>query len=115
LGDIGLGLRVRNCNDGSRGCEIGNPRWSSVNSIYIKGIVWPLTGAPEILLVMVKAMRLIPAIGIPMRVVIWSVWIGLGAQGAKGQDKAHHQDNVQPSFQVHSLTLHKKKFVTWIC
>ena len=46
--------------------------------------------------------------GIPMGVVIWSVWIGLGAQGAKGQDEAHHQDNAQPSFQVHSLTLHKK-------
>ena len=76
-----MGLRVRNSNDRSNGCEIGNPRWSSINSSYIMGIVWPLTVGPEMLLiVIVKAMRpwAIPAIGISLGVVIWP---GLGAQG----------------------------------
>ena len=78
-----MGLRIRNSNHGSNGCDIGNRRRSSINSIYIVGIVWPLTGAPEMLMVTVKAMMLwaIPAIGMPTGVVIWPIWIGLGAQG----------------------------------
>jgi hypothetical protein len=78
-----LGLSVRNCHDGSNGCDIGNRRCSSINPIYIVGIVWAPTGAPEILMVPVKALMpwAIPAIGIPMWIVIGSIWIGLGAQG----------------------------------
>ena len=100
-------LRVRNSDDGSNGCDIGNRRWSSMNSTYIVGIVWTPTGAPEILMMTVKAMRpwAIPAIGIPTGVVIGS---GLGAHGIESQDKAHRQDNAQPSGQVHSLSLRKK-------
>lgn len=77
-------MRIRNSNDGSHGCDIGNRRWSSINSMYIMGIVWPPIGVPEIPVVTVKPMRpwAIPAIGTPMGVVIGSIWIGLGAQGA---------------------------------
>ena len=88
----GLGLRVRrNANDGRNGRDIGNRRRSCVNLMHIgTGMVWTHTGAPEILLVMVKPMRLaaMPPIGIPMGAVIirvrlkrW-IWVGLGAQGA---------------------------------
>jgi hypothetical protein len=92
LGENGLGLLVRlNANDGSNGCDIGNRRWSCVNSMPIRaGIVWTFTGAPEILLLTVKPVRLwaVPPIGISMGAVIVRVrlkrWIGvgLGAQGA---------------------------------
>ena len=77
-------LRIRNSNDGSNGRDISDRRRASINSSYIVGMVWPATGAPEIVMVTVKAMRswIIPAIGIPMGVVIWLIWIGLGAQGA---------------------------------
>jgi hypothetical protein len=59
------------------------------------------------LIVAVKATMpgAIPPIDISIAVVTWS---GLGAQGVKGQDKAHRQDNAQPSFQVHSLALQKR-------
>jgi hypothetical protein len=52
-----------------------------MNPLSIVGIAWPPAGAPEILMVTVKAMRpwAIPAIGIPMGAVIWPIWIGLGA------------------------------------
>ena len=81
MGDIGLRLRVRNPDDGSNGGDIGNPRWSCV-VVMVTGIVWTVTRAPEMLLAAVKAMMpwAIPAIGIPMGVVIWPIGIGLGAQ-----------------------------------
>lgn len=91
LGENGLRLRVRlNSNDASNGRDIGNLWWSCVNLMHIRaGIVWTLTGAPERLLVTVKAMMLwaMPLIGLSMGVVIirvskrW-IWVGLGAQGA---------------------------------
>lgn len=79
-----MGLRVRNANDGSNGGDIGNRRGSTINSMHVVGIVWPPTGAAEMLIVTVKAMMLwaTPTIGISTGVVIWSIWIGLGAQGA---------------------------------
>jgi hypothetical protein len=53
----------------------------------------------------------LPPMGIPTLVailrVMLKIWSGLGTQGVKGQDKAHRQDNTQPSMQVHSLTLRK--------
>jgi hypothetical protein len=62
--------------------------------------------------VVVKAMMFfVPAIGIAMGAVIW---VGLDTQGVKGQDKAHGQDNAQPSSQVHSLVLLKKNFANRI-
>jgi hypothetical protein len=87
----GLGLRVRlKSYDGSNGRYIGNRRWCCVNLLRIgMGIVWTHTGAPVILLVMLKAMMswTIPPIGISMGVVIIRVrlkliWFGLDAQGA---------------------------------
>jgi hypothetical protein len=68
------------------------------------------------LIVAVKAMMpwAMPAIGIPMGVVIWSIWIGLGAQGVKGQDKAHRQDNAQPSCSSFDF-LRKKILHIGIC
>jgi hypothetical protein len=80
-----------NSNDGSNGCDIGNRWWTCVNLMPIgTRIVWSHAGAPEILLVTVKPMRLlaVPPIGIAAGVVIIRVrlkrWIGvgLGAQGA---------------------------------
>ena len=81
-----MGLRVRNSNDGSNGCDIGDRRWSCVVHI-VTGIVWTHTGAPEILMVAVKVMRpwAMPAIGISMGAVIIRAlkrWVGLGGQGA---------------------------------
>ncbi len=83
MGEIGLGLPVRNCNYGRNGIYIGNRRWSSVKSIYIVGIVSPLIGMPELLMMTVKAMMFwaMPPIGFSMGVVIWSIWVGLGTQG----------------------------------
>jgi hypothetical protein len=77
-------LRIRNPNHRRHGCDIGNRRWSSINSMHIMGIVWPPIGVPIIPVVTVKPVRpgAIPAIGMPMGVVIGSIWIGLGAQGA---------------------------------
>ena len=122
LGEKWLGLRVRlNSNDGSNGCDIDNRRWSCVVHI-VTGIVWTLIRAPEMLMVTVRGMMpwAMPPIGISMGLLIvrvmlklW-IWSGLGAQGVEGQDKAHHQDNAQPSIQVHSLTL-PKKFANRIC
>ena len=73
----------------------------------VTGMVWTLTGGPEMLRVVVKATMFfaMPAIGIAMGVVIW---VGLDTQGVKGQDKAQRQDNAQPSSKVHSLILLKK-------
>ena len=73
----------------------------------VTGMVRASAAAPELLIVTVKVMMpfAIPAMGFSMGVV---VWFGLAAQGIKGQDKAHRQDNGQPSAQVHSLTLLKK-------
>ena len=75
LGVIGLGLRVRNSHYGSNGSDIGNRRWSSINSIYIVVIVWSPTGAPKMLIVVAKVMRpgAIPAISMPTGVVIGPV------------------------------------------
>jgi len=57
----------------------------------VTGMVWTLTGGPEMPRVVVKAtMFFVPAIGISMGVVIW---VGLDTQGVKGQDKAQRQDN----------------------
>ena len=89
LREIWLGWRIRNCHHGSNGSDISNRRWSSVNSLYIVTIVWPPTGAPAMLMMAVKVMMpwAIPAIGMPMGAVIWSIWsiwsiwIRLGAQG----------------------------------
>jgi hypothetical protein len=68
---------IRNSNNGSNRCDIGNRR-PSVNSIYIVRMVWPPKGVPEMPIVAVKAMMPwpIPAVGIPMELVIWSIWIG---------------------------------------
>ena len=92
LGENGLGLLVRlNSNDGSNGPDIGNRRWSCVNLMHIgTGIVWPHTGAPEMLIVTVKGMRpwAMPPIGISMGMVIIrlrlkrGIWSGLDAQRA---------------------------------
>jgi hypothetical protein len=81
--EIRLGLRVRNSHYGSNGSDIGDCRWSSVNSIYIVGIAWAPTGVPKLLMVAAKVMRpwAIPAIGMPMGVMIWSIGICLSAQG----------------------------------
>ena len=61
---------------------------------------------PEMLIAAVKLMMIfaIPPIGIPMGVVIGS---GLAAQGVKGQDKAHHQDNVNHLFRFIRLPSEK--------
>ncbi len=77
-------MGIRDSHHGSNGCDIGHRRRSSIDSLYIVVMVRPLTEAPEMLIVVVKAMMLwaIPAIGIPMRVVKGSIWIGLSAQGA---------------------------------
>jgi len=73
-----LGLRKRDSNDGSNGCDIGNRRWSCVVRIV-----------PEMLMVTVKGMMpcAMPTIGLSMGVAIswvflkmW-IWSGLGAQG----------------------------------
>ena len=84
-----MGLRVRNSNDGSNGCDIGDRRWSCVVHI-VTGIVWTHTGAPEMLLIgTVKAMMLwaMPPIGLSLGVVKFRVmlemWIGVGL-GAEG-------------------------------
>ena len=82
-----MGLLVRNSNDGSNGCDIGD-RWSCVVPILM-GMVWTHTGAPEMLIVAVKAMMLgaMPSIGLSMGVVIFRVMlemrigVGLGAEG----------------------------------
>ena len=82
-----MGLRVRNSNDGSNGCGIGD-RWSCVVRI-VTGMLWTYTGAPEMLLVTVKGMMplAMPPIGISTRVMVFRVrpkrwiWFGLGAQG----------------------------------
>ena len=68
-----MGLLVRNSNDGSNGCDIGD-RWSCVVRI-VTGMVWTHTGAPEMLIGAVKAMMpwAIPPIGIPTGVVIFRV------------------------------------------
>jgi hypothetical protein len=81
---LGLGVRL-NSNDGSNGCDIGDLRWSCVVAI-LTGMMWSVTGAPETLLAVLKAMGpwAIPPIGISMGVVIFRVswiWVGLGAQG----------------------------------
>jgi hypothetical protein len=91
LGENGLGLRVRqDANDGSNGPDIGDRRRSCVNLMPIgMGIVWPLTGAPVILLVILRPMRPVamPPIGIPigaMIILVWVttlIWVGLGTQG----------------------------------
>ena len=90
MGEIGLGWRIGNSHHGSNGSDIGNRRWSSINSIYIVGIVWPPTGVPEMPIMAAKVMRpwtlpvkvmrpwAIPAIGMPMGAVIWPIWICLG-------------------------------------
>ncbi len=74
-----MGLHKRNSNDGSNGRGIGNLRWSSINSLHIVGILWSPTEAPGMPTVAVKVMMpwAIPAIGIPMGVVIWLIWFGL--------------------------------------
>jgi hypothetical protein len=85
LGDIGLGLRVRDSHYRSHGSDIGNRRRSCVNSpLHIVVIVWSPIGALKMLIVAVKVMRpgAIPAIGMPTGVVIRPIWICLGAQGA---------------------------------
>ncbi len=73
-----MGLRIRNSHDGSNGRDIGNRWWSSINSLHIVGILWPSTEARGMPIVAVKVMMpwAIPAIGIPMGVVIWWIWIG---------------------------------------
>ncbi len=83
-----LGERIRNSNDGSNGCDIGNRRWSSATSVCIAGMMWPPPVAPEVPKVTVKAMMpwAFPAIGISMGVVIihprLKSWVGLGGQRA---------------------------------
>jgi hypothetical protein len=82
-----LGLRVRNPDNGSNGCDIGDRRSCLVH--IVTGMVRTHTGAPEILIVTVKGMRLgaMPPIGISVGVVIFRVILemrigfGLGAQG----------------------------------
>lgn len=70
-------LRVRNPNDRGNGCDIGDRR-SSIMRI-VTGMLWTLTGGPEMLRVVVIAvMFFVPAIGIAMGVVIW---VGLDTQG----------------------------------
>jgi hypothetical protein len=93
--------RVRNSHYRSNGSDIGDRRRSLVNSLRIAAIVWSPAGPPmSIVAVKMMGPGAIPAIGVPMGVVI-SIWICLGAQRVQGQDKAHHQDNTQPSSQVH--------------
>ena len=112
-----MGLRHRrNANNGSNGRDIGHPR-GCVYLLHIgAGLVRPPPGAPELGRVMVKPMRpaAMPPIGIPMGAVIilvrprrW-IWVRLGAQGAQDEDETQHQDNTQPSVQVHSPTLQKE-------
>jgi hypothetical protein len=81
LREIGLGLRVRDSHYRSNGSDIGDRRWSWVNSLHIMRS--PAEG-PKMGIVAVKVMRpgSIPAIGMPVGVVIGAVWICLGAQGA---------------------------------
>jgi hypothetical protein len=82
---IRLGLRrIRNSHYGSNGSDIGNRRWPAVHSLHIVVIVRSLTGAPKMLIVVARVMRAgaIPAIGMPMGVVIRPVRLSLGAQGA---------------------------------
>ena len=83
-----MGLRVRNANDGSNGCDIGD-RWSCVLPILM-GMVWTHTGMPEMLPIgTVKAMMLgaMPPIGLSMGVVKFRmilemrIGVGLGAEG----------------------------------
>ncbi len=73
-----MGLRIRNCHDGSNGRDIGNPRWS-INSLHVVGILWPSIEAPGMPIVAAKVMVpwAIPAIGIPVGVVIWLIWFRL--------------------------------------
>jgi len=103
-------LCIRNSDDGSNGLDIGYRRSCMVP--IVMGTVGTPPGVPEMPTMMPGAM---PPIGISTGVVIsrvitkMSIWSGLGAQGAKGQDKPHHQDNAQPSIQVHSLTLPPEK------
>ena len=80
----------------------------------VTGMLWTLPVMPEMLTMMPRAM---PPIGISTGVVIsrviikMSIWSGLGAQGVKGQDKAHRQDNAQPYSQFHSLALPPEKIL----
>ena len=105
LGEKGLGVRL-NPIDGSNRSDIGNRWWYLVNSFHIGTVMI----APMIPVVTVKVTMpwTIPAIGISMGVVIIRLlpirWLGLGAQGAEGQEKANYQDNGRPSFEVHLLT-----------
>ena len=73
-----MGLYKRDSHDGSNGHDIGNLRWS-VNSLHIVGIVWPSIEPLGMPIVATKVMVpwAIPAIGIPMGVLIWLIWFGL--------------------------------------
>jgi hypothetical protein len=69
-------------------------------------------------MLMVAAAFMMPgaviAIGRPVVAVMGPIWVCLGKQGIQGQDQAHHQDNTQPSSQVHELSL-REKISAWIC
>ena len=83
-----MGLRVRNSNDGSHRCDIGD-RWSCVVPILM-GMLWTHTGVPEMLLIgTVTAMMLgaMPPTGLSVGMVKFRVIlemrirVGLGADG----------------------------------
>ncbi len=109
MGVIGLRLHLRDSNNSGNGRDIGNRG----RPCDIVGVVRP-PPVPVRPVVAVKAMMpwAIPAIGISMGMAIIRAmlkrWIGLGGQGAQGQDKTYRQDNAQPSSQVHWLFLRKK-------
>jgi hypothetical protein len=55
LGVIGLGLRARNCHDGSNRSNIGYRRFCAVHIVMVIVMAWALP-MPEMLLVTVKGM-----------------------------------------------------------
>ncbi len=81
-------MHIRNSDDGSNRCDIGNLRRSSATPICMVETVWPSIRVPEVFIMVVKATSpwAIPAIGISMGVVvIWlrfKRWAGLGGRGA---------------------------------